>query len=194
MDTQPDYTRPPFPEALKAWKQFLADRGMATELIWVFEENLCFEKDPSKPEGYRLGFQTLFTPPPPSAEQIAYEHFSEFEAPVVWYRLGASQGKSVCALLCDPWFARKTEAEGFTPRPRWRMLSRPGPSQELEHIQDKPRWEKRLLKDRPLQDLSFCMSLRSVHETLAHGRVLSAYEHYALRFLHVWRHWLGDSH
>jgi hypothetical protein len=31
------------------------------------------------------------------------------------------------------------------------------------------------------------MTLRAVHETLAHGRVLSAYEHYALKLLHAWK-------
>jgi hypothetical protein len=37
------------------------------------------------------------------------------------------------------------------------------------------------------------MTLRAVHETLAHGRVLTAYEHYALRFLHAWRRMLHPS-
>ena len=48
------------------------------------------------------------------------------------------------------------------------------------------RWKQRILRDRPLHDLDFSMSLRSVHEILAHGRVLTAYEHYALKFLHGW--------
>jgi hypothetical protein len=111
---------------------------------------------------------------------------------LVWYRLGSSKGKSVCVLLCDSWFQRKTEADGFITRPAWLMLFRPGPEQEVEEIKDKERWEKRLLRDRPLHDLDFGMTLRAVHEVLAHGRVLTAYEHYALRFLHVWRHWLGN--
>jgi hypothetical protein len=193
MDTQTDYTRPPFPEALKAWKQFLGERGHPPDLIWIFDENLCFEADPSKPGAVRVGFQTFFTPPPADAEQIAYDHFSEFDSPLVWYRLGSNGGRSICLLLCDPWFQSKTEAEGFTPRARWRMLFNPGQTRELEEIKDKSRWENRLLKERPLQELNFCMTLRSVHETLAHGRVLTAYEHYALKLLHVWRHWLGDS-
>ena len=194
MHNQPDYTRPTFAEALKAWKEFLSERGHPAELIWLFEENLCFETDPAQPGGYRLGFQTRLTPPPDGAEQIAYDHFAEFEAPLVWYRLGSSRGKSVCLLLCDPWFQRKTEADGFTPRPRWRMFFRPGAAQELEEVKDRDRWEKRLLRERPVQELNFCMTLRAVHETLAHGRVLSAYERYALKLLHVWRHWLGESH
>jgi hypothetical protein len=44
-----------------------------------------------------------------------------------------------------------------------------------------------MVKNRPLHDLDFCMPLRAVHEVLAHGRVLTTYEHYALRFLHAWR-------
>jgi hypothetical protein len=190
MDQKPDYTRPPFPEALKAWTQALGDGGLPTQLIWVFDENLCFEKDPAGPGGYRLGFQTIFTPPPGTAEQIAYEHFSEFDSPLVWYRLGSSGNKSVCVLLCDPWFQSKTEAEGFSPRARWRMLFRTGSANTIEEIKDKARWEQRLLRERPVQELNFCMTLRAVHETLAHGRVLTAYERYALKLIHVWRHWL----
>jgi hypothetical protein len=194
MDKKPEYTRPPFPEALKTWKALLTERGFPPELIWVFDENLCFEKNAANAEGFCLGFQTLFTPPPPEAEKIAYDHFQEFDAPLVWYRLGTHEGKSVCLLLCDQWFRTKTESEGFNQRPEWRMLFRPGPARELEEVKERARWEKRLLRDRPLHDLDFCMTLRAVHETLAHGRVLTAYERYALKLLHVWRHWLGDSH
>ncbi|MEI6569278.1 MAG: hypothetical protein WCR20_21540, partial [Verrucomicrobiota bacterium] len=57
---------------------------------------------------------------------------------------------------------------------------------ELEEITDFQRWRQRLMKSRPLHDLDFCMDLKAVHEILAHGRVLTAYEHYALRFLHAW--------
>jgi hypothetical protein len=31
------------------------------------------------------------------------------------------------------------------------------------------------------------MTLRAIHETLAHGRVLTAYERYALKLLSSWR-------
>lgn len=194
MEKKPDYTRPPFEESLKAWQILLSERGLPSELIWIFDENLCAEKDPTSPGGFRLGFQTLFTPPPPEAERIAYEHFSEFDAPLVWYRLGSCHGKSVCLLLCDPWFQSKTEGEGFTRRSDWLMLFRPGTPIELEEVKDRQRWENRIVRERPLHELDFCMTLRAVHETLAHGRVLTAYERYALKLLHVWRHWLGDPH
>ena len=190
----PDYTRPPFAEARGSFVTLLKERSFPSELVWVFDENLCFERDPASPGGFRLGFQTTLTPPPPEAERIAFEHFSESDAPLVWYRLGSSRGKSVCVLLCDEWFQTKTQAEGFVPRPEWRMLFRPGQAQEIEEVTDRKRWEMRLLRDRSLHDLDFCMSLRAVHETLAHGRVLTAYERYALKLLHVWRHWLGNPH
>lgn len=190
MEKKPD--RPSFDQALKAWQTLLSTRGFPVELVWVFDENLCFEKDPSNAGGFRLGFQTAFSPAPPDAERIAYEHFVEFDAPLVWYRLGSCHGKSVCILLCDEWFRNKTEAEGFANRPEWGMLFSPGPLQEVEEVRDKARWENRLLRERPLHDLDFCMTLRAVHETLAHGRVLTAYERYALKLLHVWRHWLGS--
>lgn len=192
MDKKPEYTRPPFEDVLKAWRTLLNERGAPSELLWVFDENLCFEKDSASPSGFRLGFQTAFTPTPPEAEQIAYDHFSEIDAPLVWYRLGSSHGKSVCLLLCDPWFETKTDADGFIKRSEWLVMFRPGSTAEIEEVNDKSRWENRLVRDRPLHDLDFCMSLRAVHETLAHGRVLTAYERYALKLLHVWRHWLGN--
>jgi hypothetical protein len=192
MEKKPDLIRPPFEEALKAWQSLLSSRGFSSELLWVFDENLCFEKDPAKPGGFRLGIQTVFTPPPSEAEQIAYDHFTEFETPVVWYRLGSCRGKSVCVLLCDEWFQNKTETEGFVKRPEWMMLFRPGSPEEIEEVKDKERWEKRIVRDRSLHELDFCMTLRAVHEMLAHGRVLTAYERYALKLLHVARHLLGD--
>jgi hypothetical protein len=194
MQTKSHITRPPFAEALTSWKKFLQTSGVPAELVWVFDENLCFEKDPGNAAGFKLGYQTAFTPPPAGAEQVAYEHFVEVDAPVVWYRLGSSNGRSVCLLLCDSWFESKTETEGFIKRPEWNMLFRTSSAQEIEEVKEKQRWENRLVRDRPLHDLDFSMSLRAVHETLAHGRVLTAYERYALKLLHVWRHWLGDPH
>jgi len=171
----------------------LKEQGFPSDLVWIFDENLCFEKEPTDPAGLRLSFQTVFSPPPPDAEHIAYEHFSDVDAPLVWYRLGSCRGRSVCSLLCDPWFQNKSQSDGFFARPNWLMMFRPGPKQEIEEITERPRWENRQMKGRPLQDLDFCMSLRAVHETLAHGRVLTAYERYALKLLHVWRHWLGSQ-
>jgi hypothetical protein len=194
MQTKPTYTRPTFEDALEAWSVLLRQRGLSSELIWIFDENLCFERDATKPGGFGLAFQTTFTPAPPEAEQIAYRYFREFDAPLVFYRIGSCAGKSVCLLLCDEWFAAKGESAGFIRRDDWGVFFRPGPQQELEEIKDKQRWRNRILRDRPLHDLDFCMTLRSVHETLAHGRVLSSYERYALKLLHVWRHLLGAKH
>jgi hypothetical protein len=193
MPNSPAYARPPFEEAVKAWQDLLRQRGFSTELLWVFEENLCLEPDGAQPRGFRLGIQIAFTPPPSEAERIAYDYFSEFDARLVFYRAGQCRGKSVCLVLCDPWFENKAEADGYTRRDRWLMSFRPGTEEPIEEITDRPRWEKRMIRDRPLHDLDFCMTLRAVHETLAHGRVLSAYERYALKFLHAWGRWLGHS-
>jgi len=184
-------TRPRFEEALASWKALLRLHGVPEGVRWIFDENLCFEKDPSNPAGYRLGYQILFTPPPAEAEQIAYEHFTEFDAPIVFYRVGSSQGRSVCLLLSDKWFDAKGEPEGFTRRGDWQILFRLGAKEEIEEIKDRARWEHRLLRDRPLHDLDFCMTLQAIHETLAHGRVLTAYDRYALKLMHVWRRLLG---
>ncbi len=187
------YTRPTFDEAVTAWKSALRQRSLPDDLVWVFDENLCFERDPASPGGFRLGYQLAFTPPPPEAAAIAYDHFCEFEAPIVFYRVGSAQAKSVCVLLGDDWFRAKTEADGFLKREDWLVAFRPGPAGEIEEVKDRQRWESRILRDRPLHDLDFSMTLQAVHETLAHGRVLTVYDRYALRFLHVWRKFLGHS-
>jgi hypothetical protein len=193
MANLPQFSRPPFTEALNAWKTILIQRRLPTELVWIFDENLCHEKEPAGKTGFKLGFQTQFTPPPPDAERIAYHHFCEFEARIVFYRIGSSRGKSVCVLLGDEWFEPKGESAGFIRRDNWLISFRPGGSEEIEEIADEERWKQRILRDRPLHDLDFCMTLRAVHEILAHGRVLTSYEHYALRFLHAWRRLLGET-
>lgn len=185
------YIRPSFEEALTAWKGLLSQRGLPTDFIWIFDENLCFEPEPKAPGGFKLSFQAELTPPPPGAEQIAYDYFVEFECRLVFYRLGTARGKSVCLLLCDEYFETKGESEGYVRRDDWRMAFRPGGPEAVEEITDKKRWQQRVLRGRPLHDLDFCMTLRAVHETLAHGRVLTAYERYALRFLHAWGRLLG---
>lgn len=185
------FVRPTFSLAMSAWQQLLQERGLPTHCVWIFDENLCFEPDASRPDGYKLGFQTALTPPAPAeAERITYDYFLDFEAPLVFYRIGTSGGKSICLMLCDEWFKSKGEAEGFVRRDDWLLAYHPGDAAEVEEVKDNARWKNRVLKNRPLQALDFCMRLQSVRELLAHGRVLSAYEHYALRFLHVWTRFL----
>jgi hypothetical protein len=193
MESKSILNRPQFTEALQAWQALLAKSGGPTDLLWLFDENLCFEKDPSRPGGVRLGFQTAFTPAPPEAERIAYEYFAEFEEPVVFYRIGTSGDKSVCLLLCDKWFEPKREPEGYVRREDWRVWFHPGPGNAVEQITERDRWDKRLLRERALHPLDFCMTLRAVHETLAHGRVLSTYERSALKLLHMWRRVFGQA-
>jgi len=192
MANDPKPQRPAFDDALTAWTGLLKQRGFPTACVWIFDENLCFEKDAARPGGFRLGFQTAITPPPPGAERVAYEHFAESEARIVFYRIGSSQGKSICLVLCDQWFDAKQEADGFVRRDGWLLSFYPGTATDTEEITDAQRWKNRILRDRPLHDLDFCMSLRAVHEMLAHGYMLTAYDRYALKFLHAWRHLLGQ--
>jgi hypothetical protein len=193
MTKPPKFTRPTFAEALNAWRSTLAQRGLPVDLIWVFDENLCFEKDAAGDKQFKLGFQTRLTPPPCDAEQIAFGHFCEFDARIVFYRIGSCRGKSVCVLLCDQWFETKGETQGFIPRDDWLVSFRPGGAEEVEEITDEQRWKQRILRDRPLHDLDFCMTLRSIHETLAHGRVLTTYERYALKMFHAWRRLVSQA-
>src|ERR1700733_5768260 len=101
------FSRPALDDALDAWKKILAERNFPTDLVWLFEENLCIEKSRAEQGGFHFGFQTTFTPPPEDALEIAYDHFSETSARIVFYRLGDVPGKSICVLLCDSWFENK---------------------------------------------------------------------------------------
>lgn len=183
MANLPQFVRPTFSQALAEWKMILGERKLPTNLVWLFDENLCFEKDPKDKSQFKLGFQTAITPPPADSEQIAYNHFCEFEARIVFYRIGNAHGKSLCLLLCDEWFEPKGEGDGFIRRDDWLMSFRPGDTGEIEEVTDEGRWRRRLLRNRPLHDLDFSMTLRAIHETLAHGRTLTAYEEYALKIL-----------
>ena len=49
MERKRRYHRPPFEDALSVWQALLGKRGLATDLVWVFDENICFERDPKAP-------------------------------------------------------------------------------------------------------------------------------------------------
>lgn len=177
------FTRPNLSDALVAWKKLLADRGFATDLLWIFEENLCFEKKPEVPGGIHIGFQTRFSPVPQESLDIAYEHFCEGDARIVFYRLGESKGRSVCILLGDPWFNEKKETDGYARRDEWGISFFPGQKIEIEEVSDMRRWIRRLRRERPLHDVDFCMTLTAVDEIQIHGRVLTAGERYSEEML-----------
>ena len=179
MNSVASVTRPALREALVAWEKLLAQRGFATRLLWIFEENLCFEKNSGVPGGIHIGFQTRFSPVPPEALDIAYEHFCESDARIVFYRLGENQGRSVCILLGDSWFNDKTERDGFVIRNEWGISFHSGQRIEIEEITDLRRWVRRLRRERPLHDVDFCMTLVAVDEIQVHGRVLSPGERYS---------------
>jgi len=79
MEMTRRYQRPPFEDALAVWRNLLAQRGFSTDLLWILEENLCFEKDPGTPARVKLGFQTRFSPHPPDAAKVTYHHFAELD-------------------------------------------------------------------------------------------------------------------
>lgn len=193
MEQKHDFQRPEFNQALAEWKKLLQEKSHPADCQWVFHENLCFESSAGQPGDLRVNYQTRLTPPPADAEAVGYGYFSDFNVPIVFYRIGTCHGKSVCTLLCDEWFAGKTEKDGFIRRADWGIAFQPGSPGQIEEITDAERYQKRLIKGRPLHDLDFALSLRSVHEILAHGHVLTSYEHYALRFLHAWSRFLGQS-
>ena len=190
MKLDEPFKRPSLTEALNAWKKLLAERGFSTDIIWVFAENLCFEKSRAKPGGFCLGFQTQFSPPPDDALDVAFDHFCETDAPIVFYRLGECRGQSVCILLCDPWFVGKHETDGFLWRDEWRISFYPGQKDEIEAIAELSRWLRRVKRRHTLHDLDFCMALVTIDELKTHGRALAPYERFAEMLLNRLRRFL----
>src|ERR1041385_7803627 len=78
----------------------------------------------------------------------------------LFYRIGTARGKSVCVMLCDEWFECKGDIEGYVRQDEWLMSFRPGAAGEIEEVADEARWRQRVLRDRPLHDLDFCMTDR----------------------------------
>ncbi|HEU6448956.1 MAG TPA: hypothetical protein VFV23_11015 [Verrucomicrobiae bacterium] len=193
MEPAKTINRPALDEALDAWKKILAEHKFATNIIWLFEENLCFEKLKTEEGGFHVGFQTKFTPPPEDALEIAYDHFCETDAPIVFYRLGDVPDRSVCALLCDQWFEKKGCSEGFARRDDWNIFFHAGHDDNIEEITDLSRWVHRVKRGRPFHDLDFCMSLAMVDEIKIYGRPLVPYERYAESMLERMRRMLGNA-
>jgi hypothetical protein len=176
--------RPPFETVLASWKALLAQRGLSTDILWVLEENLCFEKDPNAAAGVKLGFQIQFTPHPPDAAKVTYHHFAEMDSRIAFYRVGHNAGRSICLLLCDAWFEPKAEADGYVRRDEWLISLYPGGTEEIEEITDAQRWKERVVRGRPLTAVDFCMTVAALRELKAHGRVLTPDERFGLKILH----------
>lgn len=171
--------RPSLGHAITAWERILSSRGYSTQLLWIFEENLCFEKEAGAPGGFRLGYQTRFLKPPEDAVEIAYDLFCDSQSRVVFFRLGESHGRSVCLVLGDHWFDKKNEANGYLRRDEWGLSFFPGENHKIEEITDLSRWLRRQKRERPLHDLDFCMALATIDEVKTHGRVLAPGERFA---------------
>ncbi len=187
MEATRHYRRPPFEDCLEVWKALLAQRGFSTDLVWILEEHLCFEKDRQSPRSFRLGFQTQFTPQPADAARETYYHFAEMDERMVFYRLGGNRSRSVCLQLCDSWFEAKGEAEGYVRRDHWLISFFPGLAEEVEEITDPKRWQERVVRGRPLSAVDFCMTLAALRELKAHGRVLTPDERFGLKILRSMR-------
>ena len=183
METRRQYHRPPYEDALSAWKALLKERGFSTEILWILEENLCFERDPNDLAGVTLGFQIQFTPQPTDAAKVTYHHFAEMDARLAFYRLGDNRGRSICIQLCDPWLEPKSESEGYIRRDEWLISFYPGSSEQIEEITDPNRWRERVVRGRPLSAVDFCMTLAALRELKAHGRVLTPDERFGLKIL-----------
>ena len=192
MESEAKFQRPTLAEALDAWKNLLAERGFATDITWIFEENLCFEKLNIEPGGFHFGFQTRFTPPAEDALEIAFDHFSETSARMVFYRLGDVPGKSICILLCDSWFENKNDAEGYLRHDDWKISFHPGSRDNIDEVTDLTRWLRRVKHGRAFHDLDFCMALATIDEIKIYGRPLAPYERFAQSMLNRLHRILGQ--
>ena len=189
----PAFERPAFDEAVETWKKILGERNFSTEMLWIFQENLCIERSRAEQGGFLFGFQTKFTPPDEDAAEIAFDHFTETGARIVFYRLGDFMGKSVCILLCDPWFDAKGESEGYLRRDGWNISFHNGLDDKIEEVTDLTRWLRRVKRDRAFHDLDFCMALETIDEIKMHGRPLHPYERLSQRMINRMRTILGPS-
>ena len=189
MQSNPTVQRPSFEVALKEWNRLLAASGHPTACEWILDENLVFEPDAKSPGGVRLGFQTQFTLRPADLAQASYDFFTDFEARLVFYRLGSCGGKSICLLLCDPVFETRSAAEGFVRRDDWQISFHPGEKTDVEEITDAVRWKNRLIGGRPLADVDFCMPLAALREQEIHGRTLEPGERFGVKVVEAWQRW-----
>jgi hypothetical protein len=185
--------RPTLGGALGIWNQLLTEHDFSTDILWIFQENLCIEKSRAEQGGFLFGFQTRFTPPPEDALEIAFDLFSETNARLVFYRLGDYLGKSVCILLCDSWFDAKGEAEGYLRRDEWNMSFYVGLDDKIEEVADLSRWLRRVKRNRAFHDLDFCMSLATIDEIRIYGRPLAPYERFADTMINRLRRFLGQA-
>lgn len=193
MDKTRHYHRPYFEEALSAWKTLLKEHGLPENILWILEENLCFEQDAKSDVGVKLGFQTQFVSHPPEDAKVIYHHFAESDSPIVFYRVGSSHGRSVCLLLCDEWFEPQREKEGYVPKDDWLISFFAGGEEEIEEITDLERWKARVVRGRPLSAVDFCMTLAALRELKAHGRVLTPDERFGLKILRSLRARQGEA-
>ncbi len=185
------FARPSLAAASEAWGKCLASHGLPTDSLWIFAENLCIEPATATPGNFHFGFQTKFARPDDDAFEIAYDHFSDTDARLVFYRLGSSEKKSVCILLCDSWFEGKNPRDGFERRDDWNISFHPGHAGEIEEITDLTRWVRRVKRNRAFHDFDFSMSLETIEEIKQHGRTLAPYERFADKMIGRLRTVLG---
>lgn len=183
MQTVANVSRPALSAALETWKNILADRGFSTDLIWIFQENLCIERSKAEVGGYHFGFQTRFSVIPEDALEIAYDQFCQADGRIVFYRLGSCPGRSVCMLLCDQWFDHQGESDGFVRQDDWGISFHPGQHDDIEEVTDLTRWLHRVRRTRNFHALDFCMSLETIDEITIYGRPLMPYERFTSRLI-----------
>ena len=160
----------------------LAERGIARRTRSGFSRKTCASNARAPTHGsFRFGFQTKFTPPPEDALEIAYDHFFETDARIVFYRLGAVPGKSVCILLVRPTGLRKKiRRDGYVRRDEWKISFYPGHAGDIEEVTDLTRWVRRVQPRPRVSRFGFLHGARNHRRNAKlHGRPLLPYERFA---------------
>ena len=193
MKSPANLARPTLSEAIEEWTKALDQKGHSTDLVWIFEENLCIEDSKLEKGGFHFGFQTKFSQIPSDALEITYDQFCSTKAPIIFYRLGSHEDRSICLLLCDDSFESQVENEDFTAKGVWNIFFYPGDENDLEEITDLTRWIHRVRRGRGRHMMDYCMSLESIDEILIYGRQLMPHERFTSRMVERLRRILGQE-
>ena len=180
MESETKFSRPPVTEALAAWK-ISAERGFATG------HHLDFRGEPLRGmAAHRAGRFPLRLPDPVHAAavdalDIAFDHFSETGARLVFYRLG--DGPGIPSAFCCATRGLKTKAMPmvFSAATNGKCPFIPATTDAIEEVTDLTRWLRRVKRDRAFHDLDFCMALATIDEIKIYGRPLLPYERFAQR-------------
>jgi len=105
-----------FAEALKAWQNHcLPNAAFRPDCVWIFDENLCFERDPARAGEFQARIPDTVHSPRLTRRRLLNEHFCGIASRLVFYRIGnVARGIRLSGAL-RPWFEPKGESGRLHP-------------------------------------------------------------------------------